>query len=233
MEPLKPQFPIDFTENGDTTSQAIEKHIKELSAMYEKMTEIYGEIEKANEETRDIWTKINAYGTIVSKNTGAAKGEVPTYGDAKMIDANVTGTAANMTGILAQANGGTGTTSIQSVRNLMGLGNTLGVLPIGNGGTAAADAGNALRNLGGMLKLNANNLVAFNGSNGRGVFTPNIAGTWVTLLFLERYSGYNSEGSTTYEFLGISTSVRITQGNTHIITPSDTERYKGFFWKID
>lgn len=41
----------------------------------------------------------------------------------------------NRDGVIAPAQGGTGQTSLQAVRNTMGLGNTLEALPIANGGT--------------------------------------------------------------------------------------------------
>lgn len=50
-------------------------------------------------------------------------------------------------GIIAPAQGGTGQTSLQAVRNAMGLGDTTGALPIANGGTGqttAAGVRNAL-----------------------------------------------------------------------------------------
>lgn len=231
MESLKPQFPIDFTENGDTTSQAIEKHIKELGAMYDKITEIYGEIQKTNEEARDIWSKINAYGTVVSKNIGTAKGEVPTYGDAKSIDAIITGTAANITGILAQANGGTGTTSLQAARNLMGLGNTLGTLPVSNGGTGATNAGNALSNLGGMLKPLSSDFQGLSGTS------PNIPGTWLAIILQTTYTRYDQgEGNYNVVFKSAHMYMRLVPPNTNLGFVSDsrddTYNYSGFFWRV-
>lgn len=48
--------------------------------------------------------------------------------------------ANNITsGILLPAQGGTGNTSLQATRNAMGLGNTLGTLPVSNGGTGRTD----------------------------------------------------------------------------------------------
>lgn len=49
---------------------------------------------------------------------------------------------------LSTANGGTGQTSLQATRNAMGLGNTLGALPVANGGTGATNASAARTNLG-------------------------------------------------------------------------------------
>ena len=43
-------------------------------------------------------------------------------------------------GTLAVARGGTGQTSVQALRNSMGLGNTTGAVPIANGGTGATTA---------------------------------------------------------------------------------------------
>lgn len=49
--------------------------------------------------------------------------------------------ATNITsGTLAVARGGTGQTSVQALRNSMGLGNTTGAVPIANGGTGATTA---------------------------------------------------------------------------------------------
>lgn len=49
---------------------------------------------------------------------------------------------------LSIANGGTGQTTIEGIRNTLGLGNTTGALPIANGGTGAATAHDARSNLG-------------------------------------------------------------------------------------
>ena len=54
----------------------------------------------------------------------------------------------NTTGVLPAANGGTGQSSLQATRNAMGLGNTTGVLPVANGGTGANAAASARSNLG-------------------------------------------------------------------------------------
>lgn len=51
-------------------------------------------------------------------------------------------------GVLQPANGGTGQSSLQATRNAMGLGNTLGALPVDKGGTGATDAATARKNLG-------------------------------------------------------------------------------------
>jgi hypothetical protein len=56
-------------------------------------------------------------------------GTVPTWNQ------NTTGTAANVTGVVAVANGGTGQTTLALARNAMGLGNTTGAVPVANGGT--------------------------------------------------------------------------------------------------
>ena len=47
---------------------------------------------------------------------------------------------------------GNGYTSIQQLRNTMGLGNTTGALPVANGGTGATTADDAIANLGGVKK---------------------------------------------------------------------------------
>jgi hypothetical protein len=59
-------------------------------------------------------------------------GTVPTWNQ------STTGNAANVTGIVAVANGGTGQNTLALARNAMGLGNTTGAVPIANGGTGAA-----------------------------------------------------------------------------------------------
>ena len=51
-------------------------------------------------------------------------------------------------GVLPAENGGTGQTSLQALRNAMGLGNTEGFLPVVNGGTGAGTADGARTNLG-------------------------------------------------------------------------------------
>jgi hypothetical protein len=56
-------------------------------------------------------------------------GTVPTWNQ------NTTGTAANVTGVVAVGNGGTGQTTLALARNAMGLGNTTGAVPVANGGT--------------------------------------------------------------------------------------------------
>ena len=52
------------------------------------------------------------------------------------------------TEVLPIANGGTGQTTIEGIRHILGLGNTTGALPIANGGTGAATAHDARSNLG-------------------------------------------------------------------------------------
>lgn len=52
------------------------------------------------------------------------------------------------TGALPIANGGTGQTTAAGIRNALGLGNTTGALPLANGGTGASTAIEALKNLG-------------------------------------------------------------------------------------
>lgn len=51
-------------------------------------------------------------------------------------------------GTLPVARGGTGQTSLQALRNAMGLGNTTGALPVANGGTGANNTASARTNLG-------------------------------------------------------------------------------------
>lgn len=51
-------------------------------------------------------------------------------------------------GTLSVARGGTGKTSLQALRNAMGLGNTTGALPVANGGTGANNTASARTNLG-------------------------------------------------------------------------------------
>lgn len=56
--------------------------------------------------------------------------------------------AADITsGTLPASRGGTGQTSLQAARNAMGLGDTLGAVPIANGGTGAATAAGAFENI--------------------------------------------------------------------------------------
>lgn len=50
--------------------------------------------------------------------------------------------------VLSIAKGGTGTTSAQGIRNVLGLGNTTGAVPVANGGTGATTAAKARENLG-------------------------------------------------------------------------------------
>lgn len=57
------------------------------------------------------------------------------------------GTAANVSGTVAIAHGGTGATTAAAARNALGLGNTTGALPIANGGTGATTRLNAVKNL--------------------------------------------------------------------------------------
>ena len=54
----------------------------------------------------------------------------------------------NTTGALPIANGGTGQTTIEGIRHILGLSNATGALPIANGGTGAATAHDARSNLG-------------------------------------------------------------------------------------
>jgi hypothetical protein len=65
-------------------------------------------------------------------------------------DANHTHDLAGstVTGILPAAKGGTGVSSVQALRNAMGLGNTLDVVPVANGGTGANSASGARTALG-------------------------------------------------------------------------------------
>jgi hypothetical protein len=67
-------------------------------------------------------------------------GTVPTWNQ------STTGNAANVTGVVAVANGGTGQTTLALARNAMGLGNTTGALPVANGGTGTTThtSGNVL-----------------------------------------------------------------------------------------
>ncbi len=62
---------------------------------------------------------------------------------------NTSGNAANVTGVVAIANGGTGQTTVALARNALGLGNTDGALPIANGGTGNVTAATALTALSG------------------------------------------------------------------------------------
>ena len=62
------------------------------------------------------------------------------------------GKAANVTGTVAVANGGTGATTVAGARNALGLGNTSGALPVANGGTGATTGLAALANLGVEIK---------------------------------------------------------------------------------
>ena len=54
----------------------------------------------------------------------------------------------NTTGVLPVANGGTGLTTLQATRNAMGLGDTTSYLPVANGGTGSNTAANARNALG-------------------------------------------------------------------------------------
>lgn len=63
-----------------------------------------------------------------------------------------TGNAANVTGTVAVAHGGTGATTVAGARDALGLGNTSGALPVANGGTGATTALTALANLGIAIK---------------------------------------------------------------------------------
>ncbi|UKH48455.1 minor tail protein [Microbacterium phage FlameThrower] len=47
--------------------------------------------------------------------------------------------SGQVTGVLPLANGGTGQTTAQGIRNALGLGNTTGALPIANGGTGSTN----------------------------------------------------------------------------------------------
>jgi len=53
-----------------------------------------------------------------------------------------------VTGTLPVAQGGTGQTSLQAVRNAMGLGNTTGALPVAQGGTGATNLETLKQNMG-------------------------------------------------------------------------------------
>ena len=59
----------------------------------------------------------------------------------------------NSLGTIPVSNGGTGATTAAAARNALGLGNTTGALPIANGGTGATTASAALTNLGAQAKL--------------------------------------------------------------------------------
>lgn len=72
-----------------------------------------------------------------------------------------------VTGTLAPENGGTGQTSLQALRNAMGLGDTLGVLPAENGGTGQTSL-QALRNAMGLGNTEGF-LPVVNGGTGAGV----------------------------------------------------------------
>lgn len=96
--------------------------------------------------------------------SGGATGTATAFDGTKDIAIPVTG--LNMghanAGTLAVARGGTGQTSVQALRNSMGLGNTTGALPVANGGT-----GNTTGNAPTATKLqNARTIngVAFDGS---------------------------------------------------------------------
>ncbi|RKX63943.1 MAG: hypothetical protein DRP34_00620 [Thermodesulfobacteriota bacterium] len=53
----EPQYPVNFTPDGDTTSQAIEKHIKEISRIYDLLNLLHDWIQ-------NISTVTNADGSV-------------------------------------------------------------------------------------------------------------------------------------------------------------------------
>lgn len=71
--------------------------------------------------------------------SGGATGTATAFDGTTNISIPITGlNMSNATaGTLSAARGGTGYTSLQATRNAMGLGNTLSVLPLANGGTGA------------------------------------------------------------------------------------------------
>lgn len=237
MEELKPLFPVDFTENGDTTSLAIEKHIKELNNVYLDLTDVYEKILAANADAAAMLKRLDAMGNVVSRNTGTAKGSVPVYEDDKLIDANISGKAAGLSATLPVTSGGTGMTDLAAFRNSMGLGNTLGVLPIANGGTGVNNAVSAMVNLGGALQVNDNTFKDINinrrdYNDHRDYLTPNIYGKWLAIFLL----GQKLNNSDTYS---ISFQHKIASENTVIYTIKKealsqffTSYIHGFFWRI-
>lgn len=58
----------------------------------------------------------------------------------------------NTSGALPVANGGTGQTTVAAARNALGLGNTSGALPVANGGTGSTSAADARTALGAVAK---------------------------------------------------------------------------------
>lgn len=93
--------------------------------------------------TRKVNNKaLSADISLTAADVGARPSSwTPTAADVGAAAASHNHSAANITsGTLAVARGGTGQTSVQALRNSMGLGNTTGAVPIANGGTGATTA---------------------------------------------------------------------------------------------
>lgn len=115
---------------------------------------------------------------------GSAVGKFTSAGFVGNVTGNASGTAANVTGTVVVANGGTGATTLASGQFLKGAGTSAvttsatvalgsevaGTLPVANGGTGASDAGTARTNLGlGSIATQASSSVTITGGSITGI----------------------------------------------------------------
>ena len=108
-----------------------------------------------NDIITDGTAKFQVVKAVTTKDLAALESSISTAADgvvthnsSSSAHANgISGNAANVTGTVTIAHGGTGQTTVAAARNALGLGNTSGALPIANGGTGQttiAAARNAL-----------------------------------------------------------------------------------------
>lgn len=132
----------------------------------------------------------NATGDASIAKTNASTALVLANNAVKKTGDTMTG-ALTMEIPLAASSGGTGQTSLQATRNAMGLGNTIGALPVANGGTGITSSPSMLTNLGSTSAANV-----FAGSP-----RPGITGTLSIA-----HGGTGQTGSTNFTLTKASTA---------------------------